>query len=79
MILDKFEPNLNEAISDLTSQQRQDLAEAIDRPNVAIEWFDEPDVCAKALPFDLHCGNFERHEVHEAQGQRPEVPEPLCP
>ncbi len=48
MILDEFERNLNEAVSDLTSQQRQDLAGAIGKPNVAIEWFDEPDVCAKA-------------------------------
>ena len=48
MILDEFERNLNEAVSNLTSQQQQDLAEAISKPNVAIEWFDEPDVCAKA-------------------------------
>ncbi len=34
--------------SKLTSQQRLDLAETIGKPSVAIEWFDEPDVPAKA-------------------------------
>ncbi len=48
IILDEFERNLNEAVSNLTSQQQQDLAEAIGKPNVAIEWFDESDVCGKA-------------------------------